>query len=42
MQRSVNAEVIASTFDEATDKHVKVVNLVLSKSQRMVESVVTM
>lgn len=37
MQRSVNAEVIASTFDEAADKHVKVANLVLSKAQRMVE-----
>ena len=37
MQRSVNAEVIASTFDEAAEKHVKVANLVLSKAQRMVE-----
>ena len=37
MQRSVNAEVIASTFDEAADKHVKVANLVLSKAQRLVE-----
>ncbi|WP_018675192.1 transcription termination factor Rho [Riemerella columbina] len=37
MQRSVNAEVIASTFDESADKHVKVANLVLSKAQRMVE-----
>lgn len=37
MQRSVNAEVIASTFDEAAEKHVKIANLVLSKAQRMVE-----
>jgi len=37
MQRSVNAEVIASTFDEAAEKHVKVANLVLSKAQRLVE-----
>ena len=37
IQRSVNAEVIASTFDEAAEKHVKVANLVLSKAQRMVE-----
>lgn len=37
MERSVNAEVIASTFDEPADKHVKVANLVLSKAQRMVE-----
>ncbi|MDY3338330.1 transcription termination factor Rho [Riemerella anatipestifer] len=37
MQRSVNAEVIASTFDESAEKHVKVANLVLSKAQRMVE-----
>ena len=37
MQRSVNAEVIASTFDEAAEKHVKVANLVLSKAQIMVE-----
>lgn len=37
MERSVNAEVIASTFDEAADKHVKVANLVLAKAQRMVE-----
>ena len=31
MSRSVNAEVIASTFDESADKHVKVANLVLQK-----------
>lgn len=37
MQRSVNAEVIASTFDESAEKHTKVANLVLSKAQRMVE-----
>lgn len=37
MERSVNAEVIASTFDEAADKHVKVANLVLAKAQRLVE-----
>ncbi|KMQ69993.1 transcription termination factor Rho [Chryseobacterium sp. FH2] len=37
MERSVNAEVVASTFDEAADKHVKVANLVLAKAQRMVE-----
>jgi len=37
MERSVNAEVIASTFDEAAEKHVKVANLVLAKAQRMVE-----
>lgn len=37
MERSVNAEVIASTFDEAADRHVKVANLVLAKAQRMVE-----
>ncbi|WP_447951652.1 transcription termination factor Rho [Chryseobacterium koreense] len=37
MERNVNAEVIASTFDEPAEKHVKVANLVLSKAQRMVE-----
>lgn len=37
MERSVNAEVIASTFDENAEKHVKVANLALSKAQRMVE-----
>ena len=37
MERSVNAEVIASTFDEPAEKHVKVANLVLSKAQRLVE-----
>jgi transcription termination factor Rho len=37
MQRSVNAEVVASTFDEAADRHVKVANVVLEKAKRMVE-----
>ena len=37
MARSVNAEVVASTFDEPADKHVKVANLVLEKAKRMVE-----
>jgi transcription termination factor Rho len=38
MQRSVNAEVIASTFDEPADKHVKITNIVLQKAKRLVES----
>jgi len=38
MSRNVNAEVIASTFDEAAERHVKVANIVLEKSKRMVES----
>ncbi|WP_185855602.1 transcription termination factor Rho [Blattabacterium cuenoti] len=37
MQRSVNGEVIASTFDEPADRHVKVANIVLQKAKRMVE-----
>ena len=37
MVRSVNAEVIASTFDEPADRHVKVANIVLDKAKRMVE-----
>ncbi len=37
MARSVNAEVIASTFDEPADRHVKIADLVLSKAKRMVE-----
>ena len=37
MARSVKAEVIASTFDEQAEKHVKVSNLVLEKAKRMVE-----
>ncbi|RLD63182.1 MAG: transcription termination factor Rho [Bacteroidetes bacterium] len=38
MSRSVNAEVIASTFDEPADKHVRIANIVLEKSKRLVES----
>ncbi len=38
MARSVNAEVIASTFDEQAEKHVKVASIVLQKAKRMVES----
>ncbi len=38
MQRSVNAEVIASTFDEPADRHVKIANLVLEKAKRLTES----
>jgi len=38
MQRSVNAEVVASTFDEPADKHVRVANIVLEKAKRLVES----
>ena len=38
MERSVNAEVIASTFDEPADRHVKIANIVLEKAKRMVES----
>jgi transcription termination factor Rho len=37
MERSVRAEVIASTFDEPAEKHVKVANIALEKSKRMVE-----
>jgi transcription termination factor Rho len=37
MARSVNAEVVASTFDEPADRHVKVANMVLEKAKRMVE-----
>ena len=37
MARSVNAEVVASTFDEQADRHVKVANMVLEKAKRMVE-----
>lgn len=37
MQRSVNAEVIASTFDEPADKHVKVSQMALQKAKRLVE-----
>lgn len=38
MQRSVKAEVIASTFDEPAEKHVRVANIVLEKAKRLVES----
>lgn len=38
MARNVNAEVVASTFDEPADKHVKLANIVLEKSKRLVES----
>lgn len=37
MARSVNAEVISSTFDEPAERHVKVANIVLEKARRMVE-----
>jgi transcription termination factor Rho len=37
MARNVDAEVVASTFDEPADKHVKLANLVLEKAKRMVE-----
>ena len=37
MKRSVKAEVIASTFDEPADRHVKVANMVLEKARRLVE-----
>jgi len=37
MERSVRAEVIASTFDEPAEKHVKVANVALEKAKRMVE-----
>jgi transcription termination factor Rho len=37
MARSVNAEVIASTFDEPAEKHVRVANIVLEKAKRLVE-----
>lgn len=37
MARSVNAEVVASTFDEPAEKHVKLANLVLEKGKRLVE-----
>ena len=37
MERSVNAEVIASTFDEPAEKHVKVSSIVLQKAKRLVE-----
>ncbi len=37
MARSVNAEVIASTFDEPAERHVKIAGIVLEKAKRMVE-----
>ncbi|MDR0419550.1 MAG: transcription termination factor Rho [Prevotellaceae bacterium] len=37
MARSVHAEVVASTFDEPAERHVKVANIVLEKAKRMVE-----
>lgn len=37
MQRSVRAEVVASTFDEPAERHVKVANMVLEKARRLVE-----
>jgi len=37
MQRNVNGEVVASTFDEPADRHVKVANIVLEKAKRLVE-----
>jgi len=38
MKHSVTGEVIASTFDESADKHVRVANIVIEKAKRMVES----
>jgi len=38
MKRSVNAEVVSSTFDEPADNHVRVANIVLEKAKRLVES----
>ena len=38
MQRSVKAEVIASTFDQPADNHVRVANIVIEKAKRMTES----
>lgn len=37
MERSVNAEVISSTFDEPADRHVKIAEIVLNKARRLVE-----
>ncbi|MDO9594485.1 MAG: transcription termination factor Rho [Lutibacter sp.] len=37
MQRSVRGEVVASTFDEPAEKHVRVANIVLEKAKRLVE-----
>ncbi|MFZ1750997.1 MAG: transcription termination factor Rho [Saprospiraceae bacterium] len=38
MRRSVNAEVIASTFDEPAENHVRVAGIILEKAKRLVES----
>lgn len=38
MKRSVRAEVVSSTFDETAENHVRLANIVLEKSKRMVES----
>jgi transcription termination factor Rho len=38
MKRSVNAEVVSSTFDEPAENHVRVANIVLEKAKRLVES----
>ena len=38
MRRSVNAEVIASTFDQTADNHVRVANIILEKAKRLTES----
>ena len=37
MARSVNAEVVASTFEEPAEKHVKIANLILEKAKRLTE-----
>ena len=37
MQRNVKGEVVASTFDEPADRHVRVANIVLEKAKRLVE-----
>ncbi|MDR1122795.1 MAG: transcription termination factor Rho [Endomicrobium sp.] len=38
MQRSVNGEVISSTFDESSDRHIQVSEMVIEKAKRMVEN----
>lgn len=38
MQRSVNAEVVASTFDEPPERHVQVADMVIEKAKRLVEA----
>ena len=38
MANSVNAEVVASTFDEPAERHVRIAEIVLNKAKRMVES----